>query len=126
MLDHPLIPGFDDVRFNKGFKLTEDLPLIQFTKASDNDGELLDWIPTALAGLTISARFKAALDSAGVTNVDYYPAVIKDEATGKVHDDIFVANIIGRIACVDMEKSRYRPSLLSPDRIRPRLRKTYV
>jgi hypothetical protein len=106
----------DDMEFTDGVQLGS-LPLLRFTQPRGDRGVLLDYVPSGPPSMLISARLKAALDSAGVDNVDYYPAEIVDEATGRVYRDYYAANIIGIISCLDKEKSVYVPMVGIPDAV---------
>jgi hypothetical protein len=53
-------------------------------------------------------RFRQALEERGVDNIEYYPVQLRDQNTGKVDEDYFVANILGLIDCVDMGKSKVK------------------
>jgi hypothetical protein len=106
----------DDLEFTDGVQLGE-LPVLRFTQRSNDRGVLLDYVPSIPSSMLVSARLKEVLDSTGVDNVDYYPAEIVDEATGKVYRDYYAANIIGIIACLDMEKSDYVPMTSFPDAV---------
>lgn len=52
--------------------------------------------------------FHDGLLAAGVTNVDASPVEMHDEANGRLIDDYLLLNIVGRVACVDMERSATR------------------
>lgn len=108
-LPRPVFPGHEDVRFNTGSVITAALPVIEFLQGSEHQGVLPDYVPTDLPGMVISARFRQALERAGVDNIDYYPARIKNTVTGTVLEPYYVANLIGRVSCVDRERSLYEP-----------------
>jgi hypothetical protein len=59
----------------------------------------------------MSQRLLAALQSAGVTNLDNYRAVITDPTTNRVYDDHVAVNIIGKVAAADKGKSGYDPEI---------------
>jgi len=112
----PVISG--NLEFDFGVQKKLDIPTINFVMDKDNSqGELTDFISTTLPGLTISKKFKQALDKAGVDNIDYYPARVTNEVTREVFEDIYVANVIGLIACMDTEKSEYETYPGIPNKI---------
>lgn len=43
----------------------------------------------------------------GVSNIESYPVIINDEVHHKVINDYVLLNFIGRVSCVDMERSEY-------------------
>ncbi len=55
----------------------------------------------------MTPRLAAALEKAGVSNIDYYPAEVHDIETGAVHRDLLAFNLIGAIAAADLAKSQY-------------------
>ena len=48
------------------------------------------------------------LDSAGVDNIEYFDAIIKDMASGEEHSDFMAFNIVGVVSAADMENSTLR------------------
>lgn len=52
---------------------------------------------------------KAAMDSFGVANIDYFPVELEHPSTGAVQSGWWLANIIGLVECVDLSRSRLRP-----------------
>jgi hypothetical protein len=66
-----------------------------------------DGAPNDLNDFTIplmSARLKAALGAAGVSNVQYAPVRIRNKTTGETYD-YFAFNLVGLVAAADFEKS---------------------
>jgi hypothetical protein len=118
ILSRPRIPGHENIELDVGARVAVELPVIEFVKTANNPGELLDYVNTMFPGEVISTKFRAALEAAGVENVDYYPARILDETTGRIHDDYWVANIVGVVQCMDRELSVYTPMAASPDLVR--------
>lgn len=53
-----------------------------------------------------SQRFRAALTAAGVANVEYYPVVIRSSPPREI-GSYFALNVVGRVACMDMDRSDY-------------------
>ena len=49
----------------------------------------------------------AAIRNAGVDNLEYFPAILFDSNTGKKYENYSVINIVGLIACADLENSNY-------------------
>lgn len=117
ILGRPVIEDHDDLNFDNGVRLNLTVPVIRFTKPVGNTGILQDNVLTMLGGLVISEKFKTALESGGVDNIDYYKAEISDENTGQVWTNFYVANIIGAISCVDQETSVYSTLLAFPDKV---------
>jgi hypothetical protein len=53
----------------------------------------------------VSRRLLKILQESGVDNLDVYPAVITDPATGQVHDDHVAINIIGTVSAAHLTDS---------------------
>jgi hypothetical protein len=90
-----------------GTPLKEPLPEITFEVASLDGLRSRDSLWAGLPYLVFSRRLRAALTSMGVTNIEYYPAVIKNAQTGESILDYMIANIVGLVACLDWQRSRY-------------------
>jgi hypothetical protein len=99
------IPG-KKVYFTRGERLGA-LPLLTFRKRVGDRGRFVDYMGASPSCMVVSDRFIEALRSAGVDNVDYYPALLIDDASGKTTSGYQAANVVGLIACVDREKSVY-------------------
>ncbi len=78
------------------------LPLAK--SSGDYRGDMMSGLLTLF-----SDELKAALEMFAVTNVDYYPVELQDLNNGEIEDGYWLANIIGRIECVDKSKSTIRP-----------------
>ena len=57
-----------------------------------------------------SPKLVATSAAAGVDNIQYFPITIVDSETGAVRDDYKVANIVGKINCVDSDHANIRYS----------------
>jgi hypothetical protein len=55
-----------------------------------------------------------AFEDAGVDNLDYYDAVVRDPATGRKYDEYRAVNIIGVVAAADLAKSTWTAPSGSP------------
>ncbi|MEC5386803.1 DUF1629 domain-containing protein [Uliginosibacterium sp. H3] len=74
-------------------------------------------IPASQAGLIpdliggslpmMSKRLAEAIESAGVSNIDFYEAEIDDQKSGQKLDTHLAFNIVGVIAAADLAKSAY-------------------
>ncbi|WP_437906344.1 DUF1629 domain-containing protein [Sorangium sp. So ce327] len=117
MLPRPEIHGHPALRFNSGARIDERLPVIEFRQGADHQGSIPDYVPTALAGMVVSSRFRHTLEAAGVDNIDYHDARILNTVTGAALDSYYVANIVGRVACLDRENSVVEPAPGIPDAI---------
>ncbi|NHN25009.1 hypothetical protein FIA58_004890 [Flavobacterium jejuense] len=83
----------------------ENLVLDLSLESGDYRGHIIDGF------LTLYHRqLKEALTHLGVDNIAYFPVRIRDQNTDSTEDGYFLANIIGRIDCIDMEKSKIKRS----------------
>ncbi len=108
----------EKLKFHVGIKLDVELPVIEFILDKDSQGKVLDFLDATIPGLVMSGKLKAALEKAGIDNIDYYPAKITDKVSKKVYEDYFVANVIGVIACLDWDSSEYTTRIGMPDVLR--------
>jgi len=58
--------------------------------------------------LLFSDEMLAALDAAGVDNLDRYEAVVRDPVTGRAFTNYKAVNIVGVVACADLAQSVYQ------------------
>lgn len=54
----------------------------------------------------MSAELRAALTAAGIDNIEYFPAILRDPKTKKEFTNYFAFNIVGAVAAADMGKSK--------------------
>jgi hypothetical protein len=52
--------------------------------------------------------FHRDLEQAGVSNIETFPVVISNTATGSENHDYVLMNILGRVSSFDMHQSQYR------------------
>ena len=43
---------------------------------------------------------------AGVDNIDYFPVTLRDQKNGELDTEYLLANVLGLVDCVDMQKSK--------------------
>lgn len=92
-----------------GSPLKQPLPEITFLVDTFEGLSQMDSLWAGMPYLVFSPRLREALSTAGVTNIEYYPARIENQRTGQVISDYMIANIVGLVFCMDWEHSRYRP-----------------
>jgi len=59
-----------------------------------------------------SPKLVQALQAAGVDNIEYFPVTLIDKKRGVTRTDYQVANIIGKVACLDVDHSE-APKMLN-------------
>jgi len=85
---------------------TPPLPVKAYIEPS-HAGAMQDLIEAPLP--LMSPRLQRALIAAGVDNVDFYPAEIEDQKSGKVIKDFVAFNVVGKIAAADLAKTDFHP-----------------
>ena len=65
-----------------------------------------------------NTRLRELLQGLGVDNLQYFPCHIDNPIDGSSTDDYQVANIVGRVACVDFAKSVVEKFELAPDQLK--------
>lgn len=114
ILNQPVIPGHQNVKLDLGTRFDKPLPTFDFVLDEDSQGAVLDFVRTTFRGLLVSGKFRKAMESAGADNLDYYPVRIINKLTGEMYQDYFIANVLGIVACMNMEDSRFVRSRLNP------------
>lgn len=95
-----------DLRFDYGNFISKMPPSIDVPYSQHVEERKTDNIvsPTRL-GLLINERVKNVFDTLNIENVQYCSAKLIEQDSGEVNDDYFLANIVGKYACVDKDKS---------------------
>lgn len=117
-LERPELPGREELAFDEGVWVKDPPDSVHFVMTREDHGELGDLVPTYLPGLVISERFRRLLEGAGVDNVQYIPAQIEDQASGRTLGGYFIANVIGLVDCIDMGASKLVLRAAPPGAIR--------
>lgn len=94
------------VRFDEGARILSTIPHIHIVRDEDSQGRLTDnQLAAGTTGLLFSRRLRELLASTGVGNIDYYPITIENPLDGTLSDEYQLANLIGRVGCIDLAKS---------------------
>ena len=81
-----------------------DTPFV-FTTNAKSGNELRDFLDCSFP--LMSKRFLRFFEESGVDNLQVFPAVIKSTEDGTIWEDYFVINVLGMIACADINNSTY-------------------
>ncbi len=94
------------VDFISGSVIDDELetPLI-FTTDAPEGTKLLDFKRGTVT--LMSKRFVELLKGAQVDNLQTFPAIVKSLTDGTIWDNYFAVNILGLIACSNLDKSTY-------------------
>ena len=82
----------------------KELVLDLSLESGDYRGHIIDGFATLY-----HEDLKDALDSLGVDNILYYPLKLRDPNDNSTESGYFLANIIGLLDCIDMDKSKTKP-----------------
>jgi hypothetical protein len=95
-----------DLRFDMGVLVNAAVPLIEIARDEDSQGVLTDnLIASGTNGLLFSSRLRTLLESLGIDNIHFFPCVVRNPADGSESTDYQLANIVGRVACLDVANS---------------------
>ena len=97
-----------DLRFDDGI-LMDPLALgapLDITLSHEDDGYLTDnLVAPGFPGLLISARLRTVFEKSGVDNIQYFPInLLTSTGTAPIHQ-YFIANIVGKVGCIDIDRS---------------------
>jgi Immunity protein family (Imm11) len=101
--------GFKGALWRTGEKVTSPPAPMTVIAEDEKPTKLSDMLLLNADLHVYSPKMRATLDAAGVTNIEYFPITVIDQARGKTWDDYRVANILGNIACLDIDKSVVKP-----------------
>lgn len=96
-----LIGGDEVINFNNG----ENNEKLIFTTNATKGEKIRDFLRACIP--IMSKRFLALFEGAGVDNLQVFPIIIKSEIDDTIWEDFFAVNVIGVIACANLEKSNY-------------------
>ena len=98
-------PEMDDAPWYHGSKLDEDFPVpLNYTLDPSRPGNIPVMIDDTAYPLMRDDLIEA-LQAAGVDNLQLFPAIIRDPASGVEHKNYKAFNIVGVVAAADMGKS---------------------
>ncbi len=92
------------LNWTAGIKFNETIPEPLTFKLNMNSGNYItDFFPPAIP--LMSVGFLSALQKSGVDNIDAYDAILLGKDGQPLNEEFKAVNIIGRIACADLDKS---------------------
>ncbi len=96
-----------DLSFDNGTFMKIPVPKIILTLNNDSRiGNMTDHLSISeLYGLVFSKKLRDVLGELGVDNIQYFDLDIVDPKTGKHYTDYKIANVVGLVDCVDIDKS---------------------
>jgi uncharacterized protein DUF1629 len=111
-----MITEIEEIHWVFGRPLGADIPELRFELDGEGSFAWFDFIRPGPNIPLVSPRMREALTKAGVDNVEYFPARIKDRTTNEERP-YFGANIIGLVSAMDRAKSEFRPLRRHPVRV---------
>lgn len=98
------IPQFEDVFWNMGDIIRKELPDPIEIDVNTDEGEAM--VTMFHSGILIMTKgMVETLNNAGVNNLQVYNVVLYDRSKNISYNDYLAVNIVGKIACADMDKS---------------------
>jgi hypothetical protein len=99
--------AFAGLSCDSGLLVRGELPVLDLAPSGVLPESLVDNISVpSFRGLILSNRFRQLLDDVGVDNLQYFPCRIRLAGSAGRPADYVVANVVGRVGCVDREASR--------------------
>jgi hypothetical protein len=93
----------------KGIPAADILPPDTVLDIHEDGGDMLtDFVPNISRCVIISSRVKDFFEQEGLDaeKVEYLPFIVKDKKGRVVKDQYYVANLLVKIDCLDLEKSQ--------------------
>ncbi|MBN1961018.1 MAG: hypothetical protein JW841_08725 [Deltaproteobacteria bacterium] len=88
--------------FNRGLPITTKVPEIEIKVSPADENILTDnLIAKGTKGLVFNSKLREAISNTGVDNIEYFDVAVLLESSGKIIRDYKMANIVGRIDCID-------------------------
>jgi hypothetical protein len=102
----PEIIEQQNLRFDCGDLLAKLPSLIDVPFDMQPDETMVDNIPAyGCRGLLINKKVKSVFEGLNIDNIQYVKARLINLRTNEILEPYWIANIVGKIACVDQEKS---------------------
>ena len=106
--DHPFRSWHSGSPFRaeaaQGYKKPPQTPIVAIIEKGD-EGVMAEFWDNPVP--LMSRKLYERLLSAGIDNLEVYPAEIREAASGKVHSDYVAFNLIGSVAAADLKGSKY-------------------
>ena len=103
-----LPPFFDslNISFDYGNIINTAIPVIDIHFSNTNKSVMTDnLVAPPRTGLLINAKVKEIFDTLKIDNIQYFKSRLIDENTKAINSDYCLANIMGKISCVDKSQS---------------------
>ena len=107
-IDHPA----------RGVRMGESYPAagIRFQMTSMVPGmKMTDVLQNALSYLMVTARMKALLEAHAKAEIEFLPFTLLNHKGRVASRECYIANVLGTVDCVDVERTEGRRSAMFPD-----------
>lgn len=103
----------------KGIRMESNFPVdAKYYLSKNHKGtQLTDFIVNYINLLIVSEKVKRLMDQGGITDVEFLPFTLYDRKDRIVNDNYFVANLLGSVDCLDLNKSVFVRSAITQDEI---------
>jgi len=102
-----LVTDYSNNFWVRGEPFQEDVPILEFQfDPAEREMTWLDFLRPAANIPLVSPRLREALVTAGIDNIDYYPAEIHAVGSNEIHH-YFAANVIGVLEAVNRGQSEF-------------------
>lgn len=102
----PLVFAQSDLNFCEGNPITQDLDVIDIPFTNQYQYSFTDNLVVApIIGLLLNSKVRKLFATLDIDNIQYFPAHLRDIDSGQINSDYSLANIVGKIFCVDKSLS---------------------
>ena len=99
--------GFELTEWISGKPLLKSPSLIRIKSDEGKSARLTDLVLTGFNLQIFSPKLIQLLSEMGVDNIEYYPVELVNHETDEIITNYKIANILGKIECLDFENSRF-------------------
>jgi Immunity protein family (Imm11) len=100
-------PELEPGVFTDGERITKEISQPLVWNLMPGQGEMPPFFD--VPAFVVRKDFARALREGGADNIDYYDVTIRDPQTGQTWNDYLLANVIGVVDAIDMQKSEIDP-----------------
>lgn len=90
---------------------------VMFDLSDDYGIRLADSIPNVLGFLIVSDKLKHILEDQSSTEIEFLPVGIRNQKKRPVDRPYYVANVLGTLACVDIEQSDFTMDAIDKEHV---------
>lgn len=102
----PPIIEENDWSFDLGQYVVDSVSLIDVPFTIQPDEHMTDnLIAPGCRGLLINRKIREILNDVGVDNIQYFKTRLVNSSSGEIGEDYMIANIVGKVDCLDYERS---------------------